>query len=428
MRVLSRMKRLVRQVARALVAEVHAAGRRGPVRHGTVLYESFGGNGALCNPEAIFRELLDSGDLAHLRHIWVLDNPRSRRGIVSEFVRYRSLAYYRALATSEYLVNNATFPLEFSKRPGQIYLNTWHGTPLKRMGYDMPQGAAESTNTLRNFLAADFLLSQNPFMTEQMYEKAYLLRGAFRGLIIEEGYPRLDCQLLDQEGFLAARARLEAAGVTVGTRDIVLYAPTWKGSSFSSPDDDARALVDATLELQRLLGTDRYIVLLKTHQVVHRFVAADPELRGLLVPNDIPTNSILGITSALVTDYSSIFFDFLASNRPIVFFTPDVASYSESRGTYFAPSELPGPVCSTLPELADAIAASGSGPAGAAETRVSQWRERFTPWDPSPVGWWTSSSADGSRASDCARSPTTTGPRCCCTSGACARTASRARC
>lgn len=393
MRVLARMKRLTRRIARALTAELQAVGRRGRVRPGTVIYESFAGNGALCNPEAIFRELLDSADLDELRHTWVLDNPRATRAIVSEFagdprvrfVRYRSLAYYRALATSEYLVNNATFPPEFSKRPGQIYLNTWHGTPLKSMGYDMPGGAAASANTLRNFLAADFLLSQNPFMTEQMYEKAYRLRGAFRGLIIEEGYPRLDRQLVDQAGVLACRARLEEAGVDIGSRAIVLYAPTWKGSSFSSPDDDARALVDATLELQRHLGTDRYVVLLKTHQAVHSFAAANPEFRGLLVPNDIPTNSILGITSVLVTDYSSIFFDFLASTRPIVFYTPDDASYSESRGTYFAPGELPGPVCATLTELAAAIAASGSEATVDGDARVAQWRERFTPWDDGSV-------------------------------------------
>jgi CDP-glycerol glycerophosphotransferase len=391
MRILARAPRRLRQVARAVVAELQAVGRRGRVRPGTVLYESFAGNGALCNPEAVFRELLRSPDFADLRHTWVLDDPRAHRSVVAEFagdarvsfVRYRSLAYYRALATSEYLVNNATFPAEFSKRPGQVYLNTWHGTPLKRMGYDMAAGATESANTLRNFLAADFLLSQNPFMTEQMYEQAYLLRGAFRGLIIEEGYPRVDRQLLDHDETLAGRARLEAAGIDIGSRDIVLYAPTWRGGSFYSPDDDARTLVDATLELQRLLGTDRYVVLLKTHQVVHRFAAANPEYRALLVPNDIPTNSILGVTSVLVTDYSSIFFDFLASSRPIVFYTPDVAAYSENRGTYFAPDDLPGPVCATLPDVAGAIAQSGSADDEAA--RAESWRERFTPWDDGSV-------------------------------------------
>jgi CDP-glycerol glycerophosphotransferase len=374
-----------RQFGRALIAELRAAVQRGPVRSGIVFYESFAGNGALCNPEALFRELLRTPDLTDLRHIWALDSLRTHRAIQAEFaddprvrfVRYRSLAYYRALATSEYLINNATFPPEFSKRDGQVYVNTWHGTPLKQMGYDMPNGAMDSANTIRNFVAADFLLSQNSFMTEQIYEKAYKLRGIFAGLIIEEGYPRVDRQFLDPEQFLKGRADLEATGVELAGRSIVLYAPTWRGDSFSDPEDDAHALLETTLALQALLG-DEQVVLLKTHQVVHRYAAADPVFKKLLVTNDMPTNVILGLSTSLVTDYSSIFFDFLSTERPIVFYTPDADDYSESRGTYFSPAELPGPVCSTLEEVQAAILGADSQANSAPASRRKGWSERFT--------------------------------------------------
>jgi CDP-glycerol glycerophosphotransferase len=357
------------------------------VRPGTVLYESFAGNGALCNPEAIFRELLRSADFAGLQHTWVLDRLSAHREIQAEFaddprvrfVCYRSLAYYRALATSQYLINNATFPTEFSKRPGQVYLNTWHGTPLKRMGYDMPGGAMDSANTLRNFVAADFLLSQNRFMTEQMYEKAYKLRGIFTGKVIEAGYPRVDRQFVDEEEIRAARAGFETSGIPLGDRKIVLYAPTWKGDSFSDPDDDARKLFETVRGLQALLGEDEYVVLLKTHQVVHRFAAADPQFSKLLVSNDIPTNTTLALSSILITDYSSIFFDYLATDRPIVFFTPDSDEYSGSRGLYLSPDTLPGQVCSTLGELHAAVAAAGAAgePASARNPRYAEWKGRF---------------------------------------------------
>ena len=292
-----RLRRLVRPLWVLWNTELRAVWRRLPVRPRSVLYESFAGNGALCNPEAIFRELLRSPDMADLRHVWVLNGLRRHRAFRSEFanhpgvrfVRYRSARYFRALATSEYLINNATFPPEFSKRAGQVYLNTWHGTPLKRMGYDMPTGAMESANTLRNFVCADFLLSQNHFMTHQMYETAYRLRGLFQGLIIEEGYPRVDRQFMDEEYRLTGRAQLEAAGIVLGERDIVLYAPTWKGDSFSSPDDDAREIVEAARELQRALGDDKYVVLLKTHQIIHHFAAAEPSTG----PFSSPTRSRL---------------------------------------------------------------------------------------------------------------------------------------
>lgn len=386
-RVRRRILRLARRVGRAMRAEIQAYADRGPLRERTVLYESFAGNGVLCNPEALFRELLRTEDLSDLRHVWVLDDPRAHRAIRREFagddrvrfVRYRSVRYFRALATSGYLVNNATFPPEFHKRPGQIYLNTWHGTPLKLMGYDMPDGAAESANTLRNFVSADYLLSQNPFMTERMYKEAYRLLGAFRGLVVEEGYPRVDRQFRDANELAADRARLEDAGLNHAGRKIVLYAPTWKGSSFASPDDDAWALLDSVRQLQRLLGPDDYVVLLKTHQAVHRFAKEHHEFRSVLVPNDIPTNAMLGLTSILVTDYSSIFFDFLASDRPIVFYTPDADEYSGTRGTYFPPEQLPGPVFTDLRSVAEAIGSPAGG--GQERRRQSEWRERFTPRD-----------------------------------------------
>ncbi|MET4704122.1 glycosyltransferase [Frigoribacterium sp. UYMn621] len=406
-RVIRLIRQLLRLVGGASRAELQAFARRGGVRAEVVLYESFAGNGVLCNPEAIFREILRSPDLAHLHHIWALDSLREHRAVQAEFaadrrvrfVRRRSLAYVRALATSRYLVNNATFPAEFSKRPGQVYLNTWHGTPLKRMGYDMPNGALDSANTMRNFVAADFLLSQNPFMTEQMYEKAYRLRGAFRGLVIEAGYPRVDRQFLGAEEVIEVRCRLEAEGIPLGDRSVILFAPTWKGTDFSSPADDANELFELVQEIQKQVGP-AFLVLLKTHQVVHRFARDRPEFREILVSNDLPTNLMLGITDVLITDYSSIFFDFLPLERPVVFFTPDDLDYSASRGLYFPLDELPGPVVAHVSELGEAIRSSiaakdpgvpgvskvsgvsdvpeaQSGPAA----RSTEWKARFSPED-----------------------------------------------
>jgi CDP-glycerol glycerophosphotransferase len=379
-----RLRRWPRRLARALQFDHHAYWRARPLRLGTVMYESFSGNGMLCNPEAIFRHLLRRPEFASFEHIWVLSEPRRYRDTIDEFrnvhnvrfVRYRSPAYFRALATSEYLINNATFPSEFSKRPGQVYVNTWHGTPLKRMGYHMPAGAHDSANTLRNFVAADFLLAANPFMAEQMYESAYKLSNAFRGLIIEEGYPRIDRQRLQSDQFIAVRARLERAGVPLRGRDVVLYAPTWKGESFARPEDDIDALVAAVRELQARLGDDR-IVLLKTHQIVHSFASSKPALAPILVPNDIPTNEVLGITTALVTDYSSIFFDYLATGRPIAFYTPDMADYSDTRGVYFPASDWPGPVCTTMAEVGQQLDQLLGAEQPAPSETYLRWQARF---------------------------------------------------
>jgi CDP-glycerol glycerophosphotransferase (TagB/SpsB family) len=330
------------------------------VRPDVVFYESFSGNGMLCNPEAIFRALLDDPEFAHIKHVWTLRSRRENRSVIREFahhsrvrfVRHGSVAYYRSLAISGYLVNNATFPPEFSKRERQVYLNTWHGTPLKRMGYDIGEPASQVGNVIRNFLNADYLLAASPFMVDQMYERAYRLKHLYRGQIIEEGYPRIDRQFLSGEAAAAARVRLAAAGIDLRGRKVILYAPTWKGTNFNRPEDDAAELIARVAELASQIDTERYVVLLKTHQVVHKFATHRPELRGLLVPNEIPTNVVLGVSDILITDYSSVFFDFLPLERPILFFTPDIDDYAGYRGLYIEPEEWPGPVVRSVGELA----------------------------------------------------------------------------
>lgn len=383
------LQRRVRGMLRASWREANAILRavwaRSPITKRSVLYESFAGNGALCNPEAIFRHLLNSPDMADLHHTWVLNRSGGFSAFRAEFARNRRVrfvrrgtpAYFRALATREYLVNNATFPPEFAKRDGQIYLNTWHGTPLKRMGYDLPRGGAlEAANTMRNFLCADFLLAQNDFMTRQMYEQAYRLLGVFAGKVLQEGYPRLDRQQLDLEQRATVEAQLARAGISLAGRQLVLYAPTWRGTDFASPDDTSAQIVANAQRLQQLLGSDRFVVALKAHQALHDRVARHPDGGSLLVPNDIPTNVVLGITDALVTDYSSIFFDFLPLPGPIVFFAEDRMDYSRVRGTYFAAEDLPGPVCTEFEMVADAI--TGSHPMASEFGRKrEEWRTRF---------------------------------------------------
>lgn len=366
--------------------EVYAFWRRRPVDPKVVFYESFGGNGMLCNPEAIFRALKDDPEFAGLRHVWALTSKQGNPAAMSEFardstvrfVRPGTTGYYRALATSGYLINNATFPPEFGKRTGQVYLNTWHGTPLKRMGFDIGDPASRVGNVIRNFLNADFLLAANRFMVEQMYEEAHRLRQLYRGRIIEEGYPRIDRQFLSESEKDATRQRLGASGLDIGDRRIILYAPTWKGTNFNRPEDDARELIERVVELNSLIDTERYVVLLKTHQVVHAFAAHLPQIRRFLVPNEVPTNLVLGITDVLVTDYSSIFFDFLATGRPIAFLVPDIGDYSGYRGLYLTPDDWPGPVTETVAELAGELRTiDESGMKPDVLRRYENARERF---------------------------------------------------
>lgn len=365
-----------------------------PIRSTEVFYESFAGNGALCHPEAIFRELLSAPDLRHLEHVWVLDDVKRQAATAAmlaeiphvRVVERNSFAYFRHLATAKFLVNNATFPTTFNKRPGQIYLNTWHGTPLKRMGFDEPSGAASARNTVRNFLQADYVVSGSPYMTETMFEGAYRLDNIAPNLrIIDEGNPRTDRQILDESGREQVRQQLRGAGLDVSTDDtVVLYAPTWKGSSFHTPQDESEALARDVTALQKVLPAG-HVVLLKVHQQVFDASETNPEIRERLVPNFIPTNLVLGLTDILVTDYSSIFFDFIVTGRPVLFHTPDLDEYVGTRGLYLDEAELPGPRVATVTELAERISAVGTGsaldPLATHRAEYAKAVQRFAPHD-----------------------------------------------
>lgn len=380
------VSRQLKRVKRAAASERVAYFRSQPIQPNVVCYESFGGNGVLCNPEAIFRSLLADATLANLQHVWLVADDATERAFNEQYgadkrvsvVRRGTSAYQKTIATAGYLINNATFPAQFGKRPGQIYLNTWHGTPLKQMGFDMPDGARQSANVLRNFLNADFLLAANPFMAEVMYEQAYKLTNIFEGEIIEEGYPRIDRQWLTANDRLDAENALLANGIDIEDRRVVLFAPTWRGANFSKVDQDVDELGERALQLQAALGDDT-IVLLKTHQSVHEAAAGRATPLPNLVPNTIPTNVMLGLSDALITDYSSIFFDFLATDRPIAFFTPDAEHYGESRGTYMPLSELPGPVSADPTEVGTALRALMDG--APAHEQYASWRERFVPFE-----------------------------------------------
>jgi len=360
-----------RTARESVTAARYARWRTTPVVRRTVMYESFSGNGMLDNPEAIFRHLLTQPDMADLEHIWVLDDPEKHPEVLAEFagnpkvrfVKILSDAYFKALATSEYLINNATFPQELAKRSEQTYLNTWHGIPLKYMGFDMPGGGPSSRNITRNFLNADFMIGACEFMTDTMYRRAYRMQGIYRGAVIEEGHPRTDRQVEAVKDPEPVLRLLEERGVRVDGRKVVLFAPTWRGDSFQDPRVNAGQLLATVKDLQKSLDPAEHVVLLKVHQVVYDAVRQRVGECDFLVPNSVPTNQTLAVADLLVTDYSSIFFDYLATGRPVVHYVPDLDDYRAGRGLYLAESDLPGPVCATMPELVEAVAgALAAGP------------------------------------------------------------------
>lgn len=360
---LSHTKTLPHRAKRLIKSELRNRWRRASLKTDVILYESFAGNGMLCHPEAIFRHIYNHAAYKKYTHVWVLNDFDRYSEIIEEFknnprvkfVKYLTNEYYRLLATSKFLINNVSFPTQFTKREDQVYLNTWHGIPLKKMGYDITGRAVDAKNIVRNFLQADYLLSSSAAMTEEMYMGAFKLKNVFAGKIIEEGNPRIDRQFDDRSVRDEFNARLEKSGVSADDRKIILYAPTWKGESYFSPHNDASNLKSLVNLLESTIDSSKYRILVKAHQVVSESLQQIPSLKPYLVPNSMPTNVALGAAEVLITDYSSVFYDFLPQEKPVLFYIPDLEEYKQYRDLYIEPDELPGPTSRTIDELGELL-------------------------------------------------------------------------
>lgn len=328
------------------------------VNKNVILYESFYGRGMLCGPLALFQELIQHPRYKKYRHVWVLDDLVEHRERIQKykrmypnvsFVQFGSKKYLKYLASAGYLINNVSFYSFFVKKPGQTYINTWHGIPLKHLGYDEPTGALTATNMARNFLHVDYLISANPFLTE-VYKKGFRQEGLSKVKIIEEGYPRLDTLVNTEKSDVYEQ--LEAEGVAVDRgKKIILYAPTWRGDSYANPNCSIDGLIRLKETLEDQIDTDKYQILIKVHQVVYSLIKEKLDEFSYVVPATVDANVILGITDILISDFSSIYFDFLATGNPVLFYITDLEDYSSKRGMYFGIEDLPGPYTDDLDVL-----------------------------------------------------------------------------
>jgi CDP-glycerol glycerophosphotransferase (TagB/SpsB family) len=283
-----------------------------------------------------------------------------------DYVMAGSRDYFDLIARASWFVNNVNFPNNLVKREGQVHVMTHHGTPLKHMGLDLrtaPDGGERSglPRLLRRCSRWDFSVSQNAFTTP-IWERVYPTRYES----LETGYPRNDVLANAGEGDYA-RVRDEL-GIEPGRRT-VLYTPTHREYQDGYvPVLDLAALADG-------LG-EEWLVLARAHY----FYESDEQMRELhragrlMDVSEHPSIEELCIAAdALVTDYSSIMFDYAVLDRPIVIHAPDWDEYRTKRGVYFdLMDERPGPVTSSEGELVEALR---SGDEGAGER--ARFRARF---------------------------------------------------
>ncbi|MFM5071082.1 CDP-glycerol glycerophosphotransferase family protein [Aeromonas veronii] len=311
-----------------------------------VLFESFHGASVSCNPLAIYQHMNSRAEFKSFVFIWVLNKgvkvPESIRRKHNVIVVHRgSDLYLRYLASAKYLINNVTFPEYYIRKEGQVYLNTWHGTPIKYLGKDIKDSFLAHYNVARNFLHATHIISQNKYTSDILIDR-YHVRNTCDAIIQTTGYPRTDITIkLSPEGKNSLRRTL---GIKESQK-VILYAPTWRGEHGKATFDTSRLVHDLTV-----ISQQGYKVLFRGHHMIEHHIAKQ-KLPVQIVPSDIDTNKILAIVDVLITDYSSIAFDFLPTLKPVIYYAYDLNEYLTERGLYIALDELPGSVCYTIDEL-----------------------------------------------------------------------------
>ncbi|MER7479387.1 bifunctional glycosyltransferase family 2 protein/CDP-glycerol:glycerophosphate glycerophosphotransferase [Streptomyces sp. NPDC126510] len=348
----------------------YALGLRLPLDPNLVVYCAYWGRGYVCNPAAIHAKARELAP--HLRAVFLVEPDAV--GSVPPGVEYAvigSRKYWEVLARAKYLVNNANFADAVVKRPGSVHLQTQHGTPLKTMGADQATYpvVAAATGSIARLLARvdrwDYNLTSNRHSTE-MWERAF--PSAHETL--EYGYPRNDvyCTASAED---VARVRKEL-GVPDGKKAL-LYAPTHRdyATGFETGLDLA--------EFCEAIGDD-YVVLLRAHY----FYDQGPGRGGgriIDVTGHRSSEDVCLAADALITDYSSIMFDYANLDRPIVVYADDWDVYRETRGVYFDLMELPPGRVARSPEELAAVFRDGSWADGSAASLRAAFRERFCQFD-----------------------------------------------
>jgi CDP-glycerol glycerophosphotransferase len=333
-----------------------------------IVYRSFDGRYS-DNPRALHESLLARGDA--VEHVWLC-----AAGHASEFppdtatVPEEGPEAVEALESADLVVSNTHLSMDWTKRPGATYLQTWHGTPLKAVHRDVSFDPDVPAVVDRDIARWDLLLSQNPDST-RLLPKIF----GYHGPVHETGYPRND--LIHAPDAAQTRDRIRAElGIPAG-KTAVLYAPTWRDDELADEDGpEFRLRLDVARFAERL-GSDHVLMVRLHYQVTDALNGFDipdvvdvsdyPDIRDLYLAADV-----------LVTDYASVQFDFAITGKPILYYVYDLDHYrGDLRHFYFDVEEIaPGPLLTTVDEVLDTLGDLDKM-ADAHRERYDRFQERF---------------------------------------------------
>lgn len=336
-----------------------------PVNPKKAVFIAFQGRSYCCSPKAIYEYMINDPRFDDWQFVWIFrkgkdisDIPNLER---AQICTPKSPLYFKSYASAKYVISNYKYPRYAPRRKGQIFLQCWHGTPLKRLGFDIKDDAANARDSRKKLhrqyewmsKVSTHFISPSAFASEKFDTAFRLTEIKPETTIVEQGYPRNDYMY----NYTAAEA--EATRRKLGLPDgkkVILYAPTWRDNQHQ-PGIGFTYEVSVDFDrLRRELGDD-YIILFRAHYLVASQFDFE-KYKGFVwdVSHLDDINELYVISDMLITDYSSVFFDYANLRRPIIFYMYDLELYRDDiRGFYMTLEGLPGPIVHTGDELIKAV-------------------------------------------------------------------------
>lgn len=344
-----------------------------------VIFSSFNGKAYSDNPKYIFEYMKDDVNYANYHYIWGVKHTQDISG--AKTVKFNSLTYYYYLSKAKYWVFNAKMAPYYYKKKSQVYLQTWHGTPLKRLAHDIVDNGAtyyRSKQSYKQMLKSydadsqhwDYLIASSPFSCQ-----AFSTAFAFpKDKMLKVGYPRVDYLVnADQAKIIDLKIKYHLPL----DKKVILYAPTWRDQSFDNHGYKFELDVDF-YQWQSALADDT-IILFKPHYLISNQYQCPEELRNFvyLMAATEDINDAYLMSDVLVTDYSSVFFDYAVLKRPIYFYMYDFDYYEqELRGFYLdLQANLPNDIVKTEQALLAQLKTNEFD-----FERLSAFNQKFNPW------------------------------------------------
>ncbi|MDX1700230.1 MAG: CDP-glycerol glycerophosphotransferase family protein [Melioribacteraceae bacterium] len=255
--------------------------------------------------------------------------------------------YCKLLCTSKYLINSTSFPDYFIKRKGQVYLNTWHGTPLKTMGRKDKIAPQSIANIQRNLLMSDYLLFPNEH-TKTCFIEDYMLAKLYRGQYVLAGYPR-------NKVFYDTDARIQIRDeLGLSDKKVIVYMPTWRGQLGKLSNNKVIAYTYVMIDKLSKSLKGNEVLYVSLHYLMNKGIKYSDFDNVHPFPK-VETYDFLNAADTLITDYSSVMFDFANTGRQVILYTYDKEDYETYRGTYIDIDLLPFPRAATENELIDLL-------------------------------------------------------------------------